>query len=390
MPWSESRVDDRMKFIERLKSGRWSIQEVSQSFGISRKTAYKFVKRYRQFGPAGLADRSRARHSQSERTSAAIEQRVVRAARRYACWGPRKILAILKRRHPEVPWPAKSTVGTILKRHGLVKERGSRRSTLTIAQSPFEPVTQPNQVWCTDFKGWRLNGSDERIEPFVLSDVASRYALSTKLVSATDDATVWPIFRAAFYEYGLPDAIRSDRGTPFGSPGLAGLSRLSVRWLRLGIRPQLVRKPQQNGVIERFNLTVAIETMSPLAPTLSDQERVLERFRRRFNEVRPHEALNDRCPVEVYQRSPRRFTGELPEHEYPRHDVSRTVHNRGTVRFGNREFFLSETLAGERIGMTQVGHTHWAIQLGPYEVAIYDEQHHDVIPYHRPEWSHDE
>jgi len=388
MPWLESRVDARLKFIEEYSSGRWAVAELARRHGISRKTAHKVIDRFREQGADGLHDLSRARHVQDHQTAPEIERRIVAAARLWSCWGPRKLVAILKRRSPEIAWPAKSTVGDILKRHGLVTPRRSRRRTAADAQSPLVPASEPNDLWCTDFKGWCLSGARERLEPFALGDAFSRYALACTLVPSIDAATVWPIFEQAFREYGLPRRIRSDNGPPFATTGLAGLSRLSVRWLRLGIRPERIEpgKPQQNGMLERFNLTLALEALRPPARTYVLQQRALKRFRVRFNQVRPHEALGDRTPAEAYTPSPRRFPRALPEFQYGSHVVVRHVRSDGSVRWAGTAFFLSETLAGEPVGLEQISSRHWSIQLGPLEVALFDDELREVLPYKHLVW----
>jgi transposase InsO family protein len=381
-------VDDRLKFIQEFSSGRWSVTELVRRHGVSRKTAYKFIDRFLEEGATGLHDRSRARHCQDHQTPSEIERRIVEAAREYGCWGPRKLVALLARRWPEIDWPAKSTAGDILKRHGLVTPRRKRRRTASSSRSALAPASEPNDLWCTDFKGWCLSGARERLEPFALGDGFSRYALACTLVDSTGDATVWPIFERSFREYGLPRRIRSDNGPPFASPGIAGLSRLAVRWLRLGIRPERIvpGKPQQNGALERFNLTLALETLSPPAPTRCRQQRVLQQFRERFNQVRPHEALGDRTPAELYAPSPRRFPGRIPEFEYESHVVVRGVRRDGYVKWAGREFFLSETLAGERIGLQQISSRHWSVRLGPLQVALLDEESHDILRHQRLVW----
>ena len=388
MPWLESRVDARLKFIQEYSSGRWAVAALARRHGISRKTAYKAIGRFKEFGAVGLGDLSRARHEQDHRTDPEIERRIVAAARQWGCWGPRKLVAILKRRAPEIDWPAKSTVGDILKRHGLVTPRHFRRPTTATPRSPLAPATEPNDLWCTDFKGWCRSRAGERLMPFTLGDGWSRYALACTLVESVHVETVWPIFERCFREYGLPRRIRSDNGPPFGSGGLAGLSRLSVRWLRLGIRPERIEpgKPQQNGALERFNLTVAIEAMRPQAATAAIQERTLQRFRKRFNDVRPHEALGDRTPAEVYERSPRRFPRRLPEFAYDKHVIVRRVTGNGSVRWAGTVFFLSESLIGESIGFEQIGERHWSIQFGPLEVGLFDEELQEVLPYKHMAW----
>jgi transposase InsO family protein len=375
--------------MQEFGTGTWTVVELARRHGISRKTAYKLLGRFAEEGLLGLADQSRARHRQDHETDPALARRIVATKRRYACWGPRKILALLERDFPAERWPAKSTVGDILARHGLVHHRRRRRAAVPSSESPLRPPSEPNDLWCADFKGHRLSGSRERLEPFTLGDAFSRYALECRLVRSPRIEEVWPILERAFREYGLPRRFRSDNGPPFASTGLAGLSLLAVRLLRLGIRPERIApgKPQQNGMLERFHLTLELEALSPPAATPSLQARVLQRFRRRFNEVRPHEALGDRTPSEVYEPSPRRFPRRLPEFEYASYVPVRSVHHDGTVRWAGREFFLADTLAGERVGFYQSSASHWSLRLGPtVEVALFDEESGSVLRHGRLVW----
>lgn len=389
MPWSESRVDARMKFIQEFSEGTWTVVELARRHGISRKTAYKLLGRFAEQGLAGLADQSRARHRQDHETEPLLERRIVATKRRYPCWGPRKILAVLERDFPELDWPARSTVGDILSRHGLVTSRGRRRAMVPSSDTALEPPSEPNDLWCSDFKGHRLSGSRERLEPFTLGDAYSRYALACRLVSSPCTEEVWPILVRVFRERGLPRRFRSDNGPPFASTGLAGLSTLAVRLLRLGIRPERIApgKPQQNGMLERFHLTLELEALSPPAATPRLQERVLQRFRRRYNEVRPHEALGDKTPAEVYESSPRAFPRRLPDFEYVSHVPVRSVRSDGCVQWAGGEFFLSETLAGERVGFYQSSSSHWSLRLGAdVEVALLDDESGKVLRHGRLVW----
>jgi len=233
-----------------------------------------------------------------------------------------------------------------------------------------------------------MSGSHERLEPFTLGDAFSRYSLACTLVDSTSTEAVWPIFVKSFREYGLPRRVRSDNGPPFASSGLAGLSPLSVRLIRLGIRPERIvpGKPQQNGMLERFHLTLEIEAMSPPAKTPQLQEHALKKFRRRFNHVRPHEALGDRTPADVYVPSPRSFPKRMPEFEYPSHVPVRSVRQDGSIKWAGQRCFLSETLAGQRVGFHQSSSATWAIRFGPLEVALFDEESRTILRHDHLVW----
>jgi putative transposase len=392
MPWSESRMQDRSRFIEAWQTQTWSVIELCRRFEVSRKTAYKVIERYKRFGAEGLADRSRARLTQAHRTSAEVEGIIVKLAEDRRAWGPRKLRACLMMKHPEKQWPAVSTIGDLLKRYGLTKPR--RRHCNGISSTPSRFVAeQPNDLWRIDFKGWALSGDKKRCEPLGVTDHVTRFAITCDLLPNNRTEGVSMALEPAMKEYGLPLAILSDNGPPFAmSYALAGLSKLAVRWLRLGIR--LLRidpgKPTQNGGHERFNLTMLREAMTPMESTREAQAQRLREFRRIYNEERPHEALGDKPPSSVYVRSPRPFPEEIPPFTYSPAFIPRTVTNKGIVKVRGNTVYLSEALCGESVGLEYIGSSHWCIHLGPLEVALYDEISKRVLRYDTLVWSADD
>lgn len=392
MPWSESRMQDRSKFIEDWQTGSWSVVELCRRFEVSRKTAYKVIERFKRLGAEGLADRSRARLTQAHRTPAEIERVLVKLAEDRRAWGPRKLRACLMMNQPDKPWPAASTIGDILKRYGLTKPR--RRHCDGISSTPSRFVAeQPNDLWRIDFKGWALSGDKKRCEPLGVTDHVTRFALTCDLLPNNRFDGVWLALEPTLREYGLPLAILSDNGPPFAMPqALAGLSKLAVRWLRLGIRPVRIDpgKPTQNGGHERFNLTMLIEAMTPMEKTREAQAQRLRDFRRIYNEERPHEALGDKTPSSVYVRSPRPFPDEIPPFTYSPAFIPWTVSSKGFVRVQRNMVYLSEALSGECVGLEYIGSSHWCIHLGPIEVALYDEVSKRVLRYDKLVWSADD
>jgi putative transposase len=183
-------------------------------FGVSRRIGYKWLARYQALGVEGLVDRSRAPLNHPQTVAAAIAERCLMTRRKHPTWGPVKVRAWLERHAPAIAWPAASTIGELFDREGLtVKRRLRRRSPPSSA--PFAHCGAANDVWCIDFKGWFLTGDGTHCEPLTLSDAYSRYLLRCQALSRTDDDHVWPVVDAAFREFGLPKALRSDNGPPF-------------------------------------------------------------------------------------------------------------------------------------------------------------------------------
>jgi len=273
--------------------------------------------------------------------------------RRFPDFGPKKIKAWLERHSPNVNWPAASTIGDILKREGLVEAR--RRRQRAIAQGELvSPATVANDEWSIDFKGWFRTADGTRCDPLTLTDAASRYLVEVRIVEPTL-AGVRGAMEPVFAEVGLPGAIRSDNGAPFGSTGAGGLSALSVWWLKLGIEPRYIppSSPQDNGRHERMHRTLKEQTSKPAAATAAEQQRRFDRFRRHYNEERPHEALEQTPPATHWQPSARTLPTRLEDPWYDADHQVRRVHCNGGIKWRGDEVFIGEALAGELIGLAE-------------------------------------
>jgi transposase InsO family protein len=383
MPWKTSSVmEEKLRFVFEHEQGEGSMKELCERYEISRETGYVWLRRYRQKGWEGLKEKSRAAQRYANQTEEEIERMVLDLREAHMSWGPRKLKRVLERDEPGRKWPAKSTIGAMLKRNGLVVARKKRRRTAAYSE-PLAHADGPNRVWCADFKGWFRTGDGERIDPLTISDAHSRYLLKCQAVEKTDTSRVQAIFEAAFREYGLPLAIRTDNGAPFASTALGGLSRLAVWWLKLGIVPERIEAghPEQNGRHERMHRTLKQETAAPAARNRRAQQQAFDRFREEFNQVRPHEALDLQTPASVYAASSRSFPAKLPEMEYP--DTMRvlTVRAKGHFRWKkNQEVFISEVLWGEKIGLLPVDEQLYTVYFGQLPLARFDSRRCCLVP----------
>ena len=318
MPFEEScAMDQRLRFITDHMSGEWSVTELCDRYGISRKTGHKWIGRYGRFGASGLVERPRAPLVHGRATAPELVAAIIALRRSRPSWGPRKLLAKLSERSPDLAWPSSSTAGDWLKRAGLVNGRRLGRR----APPRLGELTVPrhaNHVWATDHKGWVRLKDGTRVEPLTVTDGFSRYLVSLTATGSTRQAEAHPLFERAFREHGLPEVIRSDNGVPFATAGVCGLTALTVWWVKLGIRHERIDPghPQQNGWHERFHRTL-LEAMVPVSPTLEAQEQRFAAFVRDYNEERPHEALGQRPPRSLYQRSRRELPDRLAEPAYP-------------------------------------------------------------------------
>jgi transposase InsO family protein len=365
--------DVRRQFIEEWMAGDEGMSRLCRRYAISRKTGYQVVARFEAEGWAGLAPRSHAPHEPAHVVSAAVHAQVLALRGAHPYWGARKLRATLQQQAPGQVWPAASTVGALLQRHGLTRPRRPRLATAP-ATTPLAGAVVANDVWSADFKGWFRTRDGARCTPFTLTDNASRFLLRCQHVARGDTAEIAPLMRAAFREYGLPRAIRTDNGPPFGSTAAGGLSRLAVGWIKLGIWPERIEAghPEQNGRHERMHATLAEATTRPPAATCRAQQRRFDTFRAEFNHERPHEALGQRPPATEYAPSPRPYPERLPALEYPTHAVLRPVRGNGAIKWRGHDIFISQAVAGELIALTEVLDDCWRVAFGPVTLGWLD------------------
>jgi transposase InsO family protein len=380
-------MEERLRFVFEYDQGQHTMTELCQQYGISRETGYVSLRRYRAYGLAGLVERSRAAQRHPNQTPEEIERLVLELRQAHMRWGPRKLKRVLERDEPGRLWPAVSTIGALLRREGLVVARRKRPKTAPYTE-PLAHAKEANRVWCADFKGWFRTADGQRIDALTISDAYSRYLLRCPAVEKTDSLRVQAIFEAAFREHGMPEAIRTDNGPPFASSAVAGLSRLAVWWIKLGIVPERIAAghPEQNGRHERLHRTLKQEVAEPPAANRRKQQQALEEFRREYNEVRPHEALGMRTPASVYAPSARAFPARVPEPEYPDTMVVRSVRQHGHFRWGQdkHDVFLSEVLWGERVGLLPEDDRWFTIYFANVPIARFDSERLRVTPMPKP------
>lgn len=382
MPWREtSAVNERMHFIARLEAGERMV-DLCREFGISRKTGYKIRDRHNSHGPVGLYDRSRKPLRSPNRTAEEIRELIFALRGRHPTWGAPKLKAALEQKHPGLKIPAVSTIGTLLKKAGLTQSR-KRRRTATPSPTPLREVSEPNELWCADFKGQFRLQNGRYCYPLTITDQATRFVIACVALESVAFDGAHAVMVEAFERYGLPEAIRTDNGSPFASTGLVGLSRLSVCWLKQGVLHERIRPghPEENGRHERMHLTLKQETTRPAGANFLQQQERFDEFREVFNYERPHEALGQVTPGSLYVPSPRLYTGDVPPHDYSLFDFTRSVGNGGAVAFhGLKRFFLTSTLRGERVGLREVEPGQWLVAWRHMELGTYDAREHYFEP----------
>jgi len=363
MAWKEVLpMEERARFVLEVQRAEMCFSELCRRYGVSRKTGYKWIRRYIAEGLDGVRERSSRPHSCPHKTSAEWERRIILERVKHSHWGPKKIRRVLKRKGWDGKVPAASTMGDILRRAGLVRKKGRRRRN-TYYNGPLTEAKCSNHVWAVDYKGWFRTRDGVRCDPLTISDLYSRYVLEVKALPDQSYEEARGVFERVFEEYGLPRIIRSDNGSPFASRGAGGLSRLSVWWVLLGIRPECIAKghPEQNGVHERMHLTLKKEATVPGSKNLRAQQRRFDLWRKEFNESRPHEALKMKVPAQKYRRSTRVYERGIANEKqikYPEGYGVRRVKTNGEIKWKGKRRFIGEALKGVQVGIKQIEEGH--------------------------------
>jgi len=376
-------MEERIRFILAVEQGDYSVAELCRQYGISRKTGYKWIRRYRADGLEGMRERSRRPLHCPHKTSQQWVDRIIQEKLKHPRWGPKKIRVILQDRGRAEPVPAASTIGHILDGAGLVRPRKRRRRRSRSLQGPLTQAQRPNHVWAVDYKGWFRTRDAQRIDPLTVSDLYSRYLLEVKALPNQSYEKAREVFEQLFRYYGLPETIRSDNGTPFASTGACGLSRLSVWWILLGIKLELIAPghPEQNGIHERMHLTLKQEACQPAAANKRAQQRRFNRWQKEFNEKRPHEALKMKKPAQLYRRSDMHYSKTTTEPSYPSGYLVRRVRTSGEIKWSGRKRFIGEALKGTRVGLKRVNENRSQVYFGSILLGdLYDADTRGLRP----------
>ncbi len=367
MPWELRKVEDKRKeLIDAYIKGA-SMTDLCKCYLISRKTAYKWLNRYLELGSEeALRDLSRAPHNPSrifaeEQIRMALEFKL-----HHPTWGPKKVLAKLMMSYPELEWPSATWLYEIFREHHLVIPRRLRKRVP--ATHPLGEVNESNDVWMADFKGWFLTKDKAKCEPLTITDGYSRFLIRCEHMERKTADHVWPIFENAFKEYGLPNRIRTDNGPPFGCMGAGRMTRLSVNLIKAGVTPEWINPghPEENGRHERFHLTLKKEVANPPAKNLTEQILRMRKFQEEYNYERPHEALNQQPPANHYYSSKRQWDGVLRKPEYNTLEmVVRKVCPSGCIWLNQGEYFVSQVMIGEYVGLKENANGEIEVYYGP-------------------------
>lgn len=364
MPWQEQSImSQRQDFVTMVRQDGTSLAEACRQAGISRPTGYRWLARANR-GETDFTDRSRRPQHSPRRTSAAVEAQVLTLRQRHPTWGGRKLHHALAREGMMPPAP--STITAILRRHGLLASAPPRRAFVRFAHDA------PNDLWQMDFMGHRPLETG-RVHPLTILHDHSRFALSLTACPNQQQAGVVAQLTAIFQCYGLPQAILTDHGTPWGTGGQGGITTLAAWLLRLGIAVWHGRPyhPQTRGKVERFHGTIAAELFTDRPfPDLPGAQVAFARWRALYNHERPHEALANAVPADRYHRSLRPFPDTLPPVTYAPNDDVRMVTQHGSIQWRQHRYFVSRGLVGQPVAIRPLADAEgWEIVFCQQQVA---------------------
>lgn len=382
MTWRVVKVEQQRKeFIDKANEGKMPLAELCREFGISRKTAYKWLDRYESNGLEGLKNRSRAPHHQKHKTSEEAIHRIIALKHKQESWGPKKIKARLEQDWPLLQFPSTTTIGNLLEQLGLKIPRKYRRRHAAKTE-PLSHCREANDVWCIDFKGWFITKDGFKCEPLTLTDAHSRYILHCNKLGLNCADYVWDVLAKAFDKYGLPSYLRHDNGPPFATLGAGRLSRLSVKLIKAGVIPEWIEpgKPYQNGRHERMHLTLKNEAVFPLQLTLREQQLKFAEFLKYYNYERPHEALGQKTPGSIYAPSTRIWSGKLKTPEYSSDYQVRRLRGGGQLAWYGTDVQIGKTLESECIGIKENEDGEWSVYFGPVFLGTINHEKRFVQP----------
>lgn len=376
MPWKDVKpMDEKLLFLADYLRGTGPFNQLCESYGISRKTGYKWVERYQSAGLDGLAERSRKPLHCVSAIPFTMRQAILELrSRERNLLGPKKIQALLAKQFASDEIPSKTSIYNILKAAGLIEGR-RRKRRVAPSQLPLRSASTPNELWSADYKGQFKMADYKWCYPLTVMDHASRYLLACDAYHGTQQRDARTSFERLFREYGLPERIRTDNGVPFATTGVGGLSKLSIWWIKLGIVPERIElgAPQQNGRHERMHRTLKQVLGKTACANLGAQQIQLTAFRDNYNEQRPHESLDQQCPSTCYQHSPRPYPDRLPELEYPSYFQRSHVAQNGLIYWHGLRIYIGYLLAGEWEGMEEIAVGEWEVYFGVIRIGYFRE-----------------
>lgn len=367
--------EEKISFIKEWESGKYTVTELSEYYGISRQTAHRIIRRYKSLGMTAFNLQSRAPKSHPNKTNKSIEKLIVEIRKKRKDWGPKKIKVILSRDYGMAKTPSEVTINRILNEYGLVKKRRGVRRIKPI--KPIYEAKRCNEIWSADFKGKFKMGNGKYCHALTITDKYSRYIIEIKGLYSENYKQTKAAFRKAFKRYGMPKQIHTDNGNPFASAmSLKRYGRLSYWFIDLEIVPIYSDpgRPQQNGKHERMHKDLKSKCAKPPSYSLIPQQRRLNIFKEEYNQIRPHEALNMQTPASIYEASKIKYPEKISKYIYPDGVDKRMVTKTGGLRWKKTDYvMISNALYGKDVGMENIGNGIWRIYYRHVFLGYFDE-----------------
>lgn len=374
MPWSKGPVDERIQMIQLWLAGI-PISTIARMKNVTRPCVYKWVERYLELGPEGLAERSRAPERNPRKIPDEIVAELIGLRKSSKACGPSTLADVLNKKHGRHVI-SRSSASAIVGKHGLARKRPRRQRGGVDPTAPVIPAVGPAHTTTADHKGQFRIRNGQYCYALTIADLVSRFVYAIEASSSTGMAHAMKVFERVFREWGIPEQLLTDNGTPFcAANSLGGLTQLSKYWLKLGIHVRRIDpgKPQQNGVHERMHRTLKEGVCREPGTSLRAQQRLFDQFRSEYNELRPHRGIDGKVPAEVIRPSAKSYP-RVVEVTYPDHLLVRRVRSNGQFKWKGELLFLSMVLVDENIGLELVGDGRWDIYFGPQRLASFDER----------------
>ena len=378
MSWNtKSVMEQKLLFIKMWQSGNYTMTSLCERFNISRTTGYKLLKRFKVEGISCLEVSSRTPHSSPHKTPQKMELAIIKLRKKYDDWGARKIRTLLERKYSEKDIPSETTISAILKRNNLITSRRRRNPKEGKLYPKFDP-SEPNEIWSADYKGKFKIGNKRYCWPLTICDSNSRKILGVVCHYRPDYLSVKQAYIRVFKEYGLPQFMHTDNGTPFGSMrSPRRFSQLCYWLIDQGVTPVFSdpASPQQNGRHERMHRDLKAYCRHRIKHTLSKQQKVMDDFVEEYNDVRPHESLDMKTPSAIHVNSVREYVDKKVSYEYPLHYKVLKVTKNGAARWGAYNWvWISRAARGRKVGAEEKGNGIWNVYYRDVLLGYIDEK----------------
>ena len=378
MSWKQTSVmEQKMLFIKMWESGDYNMSSLCNHFGISRPTGYKLISRFKTEGETCFSKSSTAPKVIPHKTPKKIELEIIKLRKKHPDWGARKLKVLLEKVIRKNKIPSETTINAILKRNRLITPRRRRSAKEDRLNPKFDP-SLPNEIWSADYKGKFRIGNRRYCYPLTICDSNSRMILDIKCHYHPNYKSVKQAYIKVFREYGLPNFLHTDNGTPFGSiRSPKRFSKLCYWLVDQGIMPVFSDPgcPQQNGRHERMHRDLKAYCRNRIQSTLSKQQEIMDEFTKEYNEIRPHESLKMKTPNSVHTKSIRQYSEKKILYEYPLHYRVSKVTINGAARWGAYHWiFVSNAAKGRYIGADEIGNGIWNVYYRDVLLGYFDEK----------------